>query len=134
MSKSVFSVDGVEYPGVCVKSPIHRSFNVLDGENAGRTMDGAMQRDLIGTYYNYRMEFDTSASALEEYDALYEVLSAPVKSHTITVPYGQEVLTFEAYVANGDDDLTRIYQDESRKWENLAVNFVAMSPQRRPAS
>ncbi len=134
MSKSVFSVDGVEYPGVFVKSPIHRSFNVLDGENAGRTMDGRMQRDIIGTYYTYRLEFDASLSDPEEYDALFEALSAPVDSHIISVPYGQGSLTFEAYVANGEDDLSRIYRDESKKWGNLTVNFVAMEPQRRPAS
>lgn len=134
MSKSVFSVDGVEYPGVFVKSPIHRSFNVLDGENAGRTMDGRMQRDIIGTYYTYRLEFDASLSDPEEYDALFEALSAPMDSHIISVPYGQGSLTFEAYVANGEDDLSRIYRDESKKWDNLTVNFVAMEPQRRPAS
>ncbi len=134
MSKSVFSVDGVEYPGVFVKSPIHRSFNVLDGENAGRTMDGRMQRDIIGTYYTYRLEFDASLSDPEEYDALFEALSAPVDSHIISVPYGQGSLTFEAYVANGEDDLSRIYRDESKKWDNLTVNFVAMEPQRRPMS
>ena len=134
MSKSVFSVDGVEYPGVFVKSPIPRSFNVLDGANAGRTMDGRMQRDIIGTYYTYRLEFDASLSDPEEYDALFEALSAPVDSHIISVPYGQGSLTFEAYVANGEDDLSRIYRDESKKWGNLTVNFVAMEPQRRPAS
>lgn len=134
MKKSVFSVDGVEYPGVFVKSPIHRSFNVLDGENAGRTMDGRMQRDIIGTYYTYRLEFDASLSDPEEYDALFEALSAPVDSHIISVPYGQGSLTFEAYVANGEDDLSRIYRNESKKWDNLTVNFVAMEPQRRPAS
>ncbi len=134
MSKSVFSVDGVKYPGVFVKSPIHRSFNVLDGENAGRTMDGRMQRDIIGTYYTYRLEFDASLSDPEEYDALFEALSAPMDSHIISVPYGQGSLTFEAYVANGEDDLSRIYRDESKKWDNLTVNFVAMEPQRRPAS
>ena len=133
MNKSVFSVDGVEYPGVFVKSPIHRSFNVLDGENAGRTLDGRMQRDIIGTYYTYHMEFDSSLSDPNEYDALFEVLSAPADSHIIVVPYGQGVLEFEAYVANGEDDLSRIYRNESRKWDNLAVNFVATDPVRRPA-
>jgi len=133
VKKAVFSVDGVEYPGVCVKSPIHRSFNILDGENAGRTMDGRMQRDIIGTYYTYRLEFDASLSDPNEYDALFDVLSAPVDSHMITVPFGQSSITFEAYVANGDDDLSRIYRNESRKWDNLAVNFVAMDPVRRPS-
>ena len=93
-----------------------------------------MQRDIIGTYYTYRLEFDASLSDPEEYDALFEALSAPVDSHIISVPYGQGSLTFEAYVANGEDDLSRIYRDESKKWGNLTVNFVAMEPQRRPAS
>lgn len=131
MNKSVFSVDGVEYPGVFVKSPIRRSFNILDGENAGRTMDGKMQRDIIGTYYTYHMDLDMSNSDPEEYDALYEVLSAPVNSHQITVPFGQSTITYEAYVANGDDELERIHRDGSRKWNNLSINFVAMDPNRR---
>lgn len=131
MNKSVFSVDGVEYPGVFVKSPIRRSFNVLDGENAGRTMDGKMQRDIIGTYYTYHMDLDMSNSDPEEYDALFEVLSAPVDSHQITVPFGQSTITYEAYVANGEDELERIRRDGSRKWNNLSINFVAMDPNRR---
>lgn len=132
MSEAVFSVDGVEYPGVFVKT-IKRSFNVLDGENAGRTMDGAMQRDIIGTYYSYRLELDSSFSNPEEYDALFEAISAPADSHTVSFPYGQSVLTFSAYVANGEDDLSHIYRGGFNKWDNLSINFVAMEPQRRPA-
>ena len=40
MKIPVFSVDGVEYPGVNVIS-LERTGAVLDGSNAGRTMDGA---------------------------------------------------------------------------------------------
>lgn len=131
MRISVFSVDGVDYPGVNVIS-LKRNFAVLDGSNAGRTMDGAMRRDIIGTYYNYSMEVTSDYSELTEYDALYEVISAPVDSHTIVVPYGQETLTFEAYVANGDDDLLH-KRPSFNKWGPLNINFVAMKPQRRPS-
>lgn len=129
MKRSVFSVDGVEYPGVNVAS-LKRTFAVLDGDNAGRTMDGAMQRDIIGTYYNYSLELDSDYSSPEEYDALYEVLSAPVNKHTLVVPYAQGTMTFEAYVANGEDELFHMYRDLN-KWDNLSINFVAMAPQRR---
>lgn len=132
MKSYVFTVDGVEYRRIHVLS-LKRSFAILDGENAGRTMDGKMQRDVIGTYYNYSLVIDPSDSDPAEYDALFEALSAPVKSHKIVVPYGQGVLEFEAYVANGEDDLSRIYRNESRKWDNLTINFVSMEPQRRPA-
>lgn len=130
MNISVFSVDGVQYPNVNVLS-LKRNFSVLDGPNAGRVMDGSTKRDIIGTYYNYSMELDSSYSDLEEYDKLYEVISSPQDSHNIVVPYGQGTLTFEAYVANGEDDL--IHKRENfNKWDNLRINFVAMKPQRRP--
>lgn len=131
MNIPVFSVDGVAYPGVNVLH-LKRNFAVLDGPNAGRVMDGSTNRDIIGTYYNYSMEVASDYSDLEEYDRLYEVISAPVNSHEIVVPYGQATLTFRAYVANGDDELIH---DRSafNKWNNLSFNFVAMSPKRRPA-
>lgn len=131
MKLPVFTVDGVGYPGVNVLS-LERTFAVMDGDNAGRTMDGAMQRDIVGTYYNYNMELTSDYSDLSEYDALYEVLPAPVDSHTVVVPYGQGTLAFEAYVANGNDELLH-KRDTFNKWQNLSVNFVAMKPQRRPA-
>lgn len=130
MKIPVFSVDGVEYPGVNVIS-LERTGAVLDGSNAGRTMDGAMKRDIIGTYYNFNLELTSDYSDLEQYDALYEVITAPVDSHTITMPYGQGTITFEAYVANVTDNLLH-RQDSFSKWNNMKVNFIAMEPQRRP--
>lgn len=130
MKKAAFSVDGKEYANVHVTS-LKRSFSILDGENAGRTMDGAMHRDIIGTYYNYTMEIDPHESSPEEYDSLYEALSAPQDSHSIVVPYGQGTLAFEAYVANGEDELFD-GSDNTNRWDNLSINFIAMKPQRRP--
>lgn len=75
---------------------------------------------------------DSSFASPEEYDALYEVISAPVNRHALVFPYGQSVLRFDAYIANGEDDLAHIYQDGLQKWDHLSVHFVAMKPQRRP--
>jgi len=130
MKIPVFTVDGVAYPGVNVLS-LKRNFAVLDGPNAGRVMDGSTKRDIIGTYYNYSCQVTSDYSDLTEYDRLYEVISAPVDSHEIVVPYGQGTLTFTAYVANGDDELIHKRPDFN-KWNNLSFNFVAMKPQRRP--
>ena len=91
MSKYVFTVDGEKYSKIHVVS-LKRSFSILDGENAGRTMDGAMQRDIIGTYYNYSLEIDPCDSDPEEYDSFWETISAPVNSHTVSFPYGRDVL------------------------------------------
>lgn len=128
---SVLSLDGKAYPNLHVVS-LKRSFSVLDGDNAGRVMTGAMKRDIIGTYYNYSMEIDPVSSDLAEYDEFYEAISAPVDSHVLTVPYAQTTVTFDAYVANGEDELVS-KNDNRSDWQNLSVNFVAMKPKRTPA-
>lgn len=125
-----FSIDGVEYPHLYVTS-LKRSFSVLDGENTGRTMDGNIQRDIIGTYYNYTMEISAQYSGVEEYDNFYEVISSPTKSHVMVVPYAQSTYTFNAYVTGGEDNL-QVF-DDINKWDGLSVKFIAMSPARRPA-
>ena len=124
-------VDGVEYVGIRVLS-IKRSFQVADGENAGRlTVNGNMVRDVIGTFYNYSLTIDPNNSDRATYDDFYEVVSSPEDSHEIVVPYGQGTLTFDAYVTNGDDELILI-EDDANKWKNLTFNFIAMKPQRTP--
>jgi hypothetical protein len=95
-------------------------------------MTGAMKRDIIGTYYNYSLEIDSVTSNPEEYDEFYETISAPADSHVLTVPYAQTTMTFDAYVANGDDELASSYAGKN-SWQNLTVNFVAMKPKRTPA-
>lgn len=125
----VFSIDGVTF-SVNVMS-LKRKAAVLDGDKAQRTQDARMHRDLKGTFYNYSINIDASLTDITKYDELYERLTAPVPSHTITFPYGQDILTFEAYVTNADDEL--LHMGEHKKiWGNLAVNFISMGPQRLP--
>lgn len=125
---SVFTVDGESFPNIHVTS-LKRNFSVTDGENAGRVLTGRMERDLIGTFYNYTVELDPDGASVAEYDQLYEMLSAPQDYHTIVMPYGQTTLTFEAYVTNGSDELSGVY-DGVNLWGNLQFNFIAMQPQR----
>ncbi len=121
-------MDGVTYSGIHVRS-IKRNFAVLDGPNATRLSSGGMQRDVIGTFYNYSVEIDADGASRSEYDTFYQTISAPVDSHTITVPYAQTTLTFQAYVANGSDDLQAM-EPSANRWGNLSFNFIAMAPQR----
>ena len=123
-------MDGTEYPHIHVVS-LKRSFQILDGENAGRVMTGEMDRDVIGTYYNYSCEIDASGADREEYDRFYDAISAPVDSHAMVLPYGQQSISFNAYVTNGEDNLASMFGGND--WGNLSFNFIAMAPQRRPA-
>lgn len=128
---SVFSIDGVEYNVVVPSGGLKRSFQVLDGDNAGRALSGLMKRDIIGTFYNYELAIETHLLSLKEYDTLYEVLSDPKSdSHVLKMPYGQSTLTFDAYVTAGQDAL-KLVVDSGQYWEGLVVQFVAMAPQRK---
>lgn len=126
----VVTIDGKAYR-VQVAS-LTRKSAVTDGSNAGRVNSGRMERDIIGTYYNYDISFGTSLLSPADYDALYEILTAPVDYHTITVPYGQGMKTFQAYVTGATDTLRRM-TDRYKHWGDLTISFIAMEPMRRPS-
>ena len=121
----LIKIDGKDYD--VINSELTRSFQVLDGENAGRTLDGEMHRDVIGTYYNYTWKLEPKN--IEDYSELYDVLSSPDDYHTITIPYNQSTKTFKAYVTNGQDQLRR-QEDGVNYWTGLSINFIAISPNR----
>ncbi len=124
----MFIIDGTDYSAIV--TALRRNFSIADGENAGRTLDGVMHRDLIGTYYNYSITVKTDRLSQDEYNRLYETITAPVESHTIRAAYGNTTLTFHAYITQGSDDLLRQYSESDRLWSNLSFDFIAMEPQR----
>ncbi len=123
----LFKIDGRGFSGVGVES-LKRSFRIPDGTNAGDMLSGDYERDLVGTYYDYDLVITTSDLAVNEYDALFEALSAPVNSHTVEMPYGMDSITFEAMIEGGDDEL--IPMDDGTWWGNLNVTIRAKKPQR----
>lgn len=129
---SCFKIDGIEFTNAVVSNP-ERSFSITDGENAGRLIATAkMERDILGTFYNYTITVDHSFMSDEEYSEFYELISAPVDSHTLEVPYNNETLVFEAYITSGKDKLLGIRKNKNI-WSELSLSFVAMAPQRRPS-
>ena len=131
MAQSIFTIDGRSF-NVRVMS-LKRSFEVLDGENTGRTIaDGSMFRDVIGTFYNYEMELDCSKASPTEYDALWNILSSPQDKHSVTFPYGRDgVLTQDMYVSSGSDTLLRV-ENGVNYWGGIKVKFIGMRAKRTP--
>lgn len=125
----VFEVDGRNYK-VRVKK-LKRSGIVTDGKNAGRLdVSLEMDREILGTFYNYTLDIDADLLSLEEYDELYETLTDPdMPSHLVKMPYGQGYLTFRAYITQVDDELAMMGED-FRLWKNASIQFTAMKPQR----
>lgn len=103
MADSVFLMDGRAYNVEVESDSLERSFAVTDTDQSGRTMDYTMERDVIGTFYNYAMKVYPKDGDTASYDAFYDAVSDPNRdSHEMTFPYGQETLTFRAYVTQGN--------------------------------
>lgn len=123
----VFLMDGVSY-NVSVTSLV-RKFSVMDTDKSGRTQNGQMYRDIIGTFYNYTMtlrERSGDAAALESF---WAAVSDPAKaSHVCVFPYGQKTITQQMYVTGGEQALERMEKDRNH-WGELTVNFIAMGPE-----
>lgn len=100
-----------------------------DIDKIGTTMDLRKHYDIKGTYYDYDVELATYKMQVAEYDSLYEILTAPQESHTVTLPYGQTTLTFEARVSVASDSLIKSFT-AFKKWSSLKVTFEALTPQK----
>ena len=63
----VFMVDGIAY-NVDVLSLI-RKFSVMDTDKSGRTQDGQMYRDVVGTFYNYTITVGVRGNDVQALEA-----------------------------------------------------------------
>lgn len=123
------TMDGVHYRVRVVFDSLKRSFDLLSGPNAGEMLTGRKERDLLGTAYSYQLKVQPDPRFPQDYDAFYQSISAPVDTHTITLPFGQGTITYEASVESGQD----AYHGKTgtaRRWRDLTVNFDYTEPQR----
>lgn len=131
MTAMPLMMDGIEYRVRIVYNSLVRAFELQEGVNAGEMLSGRYERDLIGTKYTYEMAIEPDPQHLEDYDALYDALSDPISSHSITVPYGQATLTYDAMIESGADT----YKGQligMKRWGGLTVMFKAIDVQKEP--
>lgn len=125
----VFLMDGIAY-NVSVTA-LTRKFSIMDTDKSGRTQDGQMYRDVIGTFYNYTMTVAQQGSDADALEAFWDAISSPEVSHICVFPYGQRTLTQRMYVTGGEQALKRM-ENEKNHWGEVTVNFIAMGPEVTP--
>ena len=125
------NMDGTTYRVRIVYDTLIRTFELLEGVNAGEMLSGRHERDLLGTGYTYQMQVEPDPRYPTDYDAFFEAISAPVDSHTIIMPYGQTNITYEAMVESGQDTYRGIVGGRT-KWRGLTVQYRYIEPQRVP--
>ena len=118
-------IDGIGYK-IDVRS-VKRTADFLD-KYAERTENGDLERELIGVYFNYKLQLGPGIDRTE-YARLWDKLTEPVEFHEVTVPDEDGDYTFTAYFSNVADELLRKVA-EKNYWKNLTVNFIAKKPAR----
>lgn len=118
-------IDGIGYK-IDVLS-VKRTADFLD-KYAERTENGDLERELIGVYFNYKLQLGPGVDRTE-YARLWDKLTEPVEFHEVTVPDEDGDYTFTAYFSNVADELLRKVA-EKNYWKNLTVNFIAKKPAR----
>ena len=110
-------------------SDLEESFNVLDGPNAGRAMNGGMIRDIIGTYIGHKITFFNGKSN-KDFDALWDYLVAHSVDDYVQLEAadGQSSISYAAYYTSGTRRIRNV-DGGVNYWDELEVSFVPIDAQ-----
>lgn len=125
------TMDGRLYRVRLIYPSLEETASLEDGVNAGKMLSGRRERDLDGTYYGHTLSVERDPRFPIDYDDFFDDITAPVPSHSITMPHGQGTITYDAMVYN----VSRIYQGTiagQKIWKGITVSFEPIRPQRRP--
>jgi hypothetical protein len=121
-------IDGHSYAVNAAVTELTESFEKLSSDKSGRTKTGDMYISLIGVYFNYELKLYKGNCSIEDWDRLWDQLSAKKAFNTITVPHNQTTVTFVAYITSGSRMLKQQRNDKNY-WGDITVKFIAKSPQ-----
>lgn len=118
-------------------SDYEENFNVLDGENAGRSVkSGHLIRDIIGAYFGHKVTFRRSgmnAEAVENFDALWTWLKMHSVDDSVWIRAAdnQSTIEYKAYYTSGSRKLISAHNGVNY-WDEISINFIPVDPQVRP--
>lgn len=102
-ANALLVVDGVAYR--VMVAYLSRLFEIEDGAGANTSLSGVAHGQPAGAYYAFALELDSDLTAPEEYDALYDVLTAPAEEHKLEIVNGGRKLVLQAHVSAAEDEL-----------------------------
>lgn len=124
-------MDGKDYRVRALFGTIEETATLEEGVNAGDMLSGDHERDLVGTFYGHALAVEPDPRYPGDYDRFFDDISAPVPSHSITMPHGQGSVTYDAMVSAARHT-TRGRLAGVRRWTGLVVTFSSIRPVRRP--
>ena len=124
-------MDGKTYRVRVIFPSVEEDARLEDGITAGKMLSGRWERDLVGTYYDHALSVEPDPRYPQDYDQFFDDISAPVPSHTITMPHGQGTVTYEAMVYSVRRVSNGVIAGV-RRWKGLQVYFQGIRPVRTP--
>jgi hypothetical protein len=112
---------------------VNRKAEILFKDGAGRTADGVLHAEAIGTFMNYDCEVGMSKNNSVDYAAFWLAITEPTAEHEITLPDESGTLTFDCYFANIKDTVMKWNEGGTNYFKNLSFSVIATSPARVPA-
>lgn len=126
-------INGVSFDVNVAISAYSRNFNVLDGENAGRTLSGRMVRDVIGTYIGHNVTVFRKGDNYQGLDAFWDYLIQHSTDDSVLLEAadGQKTISYQAYYTSGTQDIEKV-ENGINYWGEVQVNFIPIDAQYRP--
>ncbi len=126
-------INGVSFDANVAISAYSRNFNVLDGENAGRTLSGRMVRDVIGTYIGHNVTVFRKGDNYQGLDAFWDYLIQHSTDDSVLLEAadGQKTISYQAYYTSGTQDIEKV-ENGINYWGEVQVNFIPIDAQYRP--
>lgn len=116
-----------------IVTQIDRSFQILQGANAGATLaPGARESlDPKGTKIGHRITFKRKAGHEKEFDELWEYVIQPRYDGVwVELVYNQSTISYEAVFSSGSQALQRINEKTGEVyWGELTLDIVPIEAQ-----
>lgn len=130
---SYIKLNGISFDADVAIASYGRSFNVLDGENAGRVLTGRMVRDVIGAYVGHKLTVFRRGDNYAGLDRFWDYLLAHSVDDSVLLEAadGQSTISYEAYYTSASQELEKV-EDGVNYWGDIEVNFIPMQAQVRP--
>ena len=119
----MFTIDGILWN---VESKLTRVAEMTESEISGMMLNRQYFSDVIGTFMSYDVDLIVARNMCDSYSALYEVLTAPINSHTIVVPYKQGVVTINGRITNVKD--TYLKGKNNTYWIGISFRMISNAP------
>lgn len=124
----MISIDGVQYPNIC-PTDIYR-VGTFEDKFLERTMDGTMQRELVGVYFSYQITCGYQGNTAEYY-AFWDDIHKSIDFRIVRVPHNAGYLEFQAYFSDTNDHII-LRKEDLNIYADFTITFLSRSPNTTP--